>query len=814
MNVSYSWLRKLVPSLTDSPAEVADRLAMYGAPVDKLVDLGGPLADIVVARVLEVRQHPNADRLKLCLVDAGGDEPLRVVCGANNVKAGEWYPFIPAGGTLPDGMKIRRAKIRGEESNGMLCSPRELGLGRDHDGILELHGEFEVGGAFTRQVGLDDTRIVIDVTPNRGDLLSHYGVARELAAGGESTITLPAFPGGATLADLEFEIVGATTAAAGLRISLEDAAGCPRYIATIIRGVNVGPSPEWLASRLRAVGLRPINNVVDATNWVLTELGQPLHAFDPGVLGSDVVVRRARAGESLVTLDGESRRLGSDVLVIADASRPVALAGLMGGLDTEVTGDTVDILLECAWFDPKTVRAGRRLLGMTSEAAYRFERGVDPDGMERATRRAVALILATAGGSAERSIVADAGMVPPEPVLLRGRRLIQVLGVPIEKREVERLLEPIGFRMEAGEDDTWRVRIPGHRRHDVSREDDLVEEVARRRGYDTFPDEVRAFRPGCVPDHPLSRLEDRLRENLVGLGFLEARSMPLVAAEHGDVALLHPLAQTESHLRRALLPGLARRLEANFNRGTRDVRLFEIGTAFAPGEDGGLPVETTRLAVILTGARHPAHWTGEAEAFDIWDLRGVLDEIAGQLDGKVEPWAPDAAGRPIGFEPGTIFRLMRGRDGIAGEQGGAASVASIGAGGRLEAHVIDSPAWAGPVWAAEVTIDETMTGASSVTYQPIPAQPAVERDIALLVPPAVSAGDIDAAIRAAGGDLLESVAPFDVYEGRGLDAGRRSVAFRLRFRSASRTLTVDEVDARLARILERLEEDHDVERRG
>lgn len=801
MNVSYSWLRSLAPGLTDSPREVADRLAKYGAPVDELVDLGAPLADIVIARVLAVQQHPNADRLKLCSVDAGTGEPLAVVCGATNVRADAWYPFIPAGGTLPDGTKIRRAKIRGQESNGMLCSPRELGLGRDHDGILELHGSFEIGGSFIRQVGLDDTRIVLDVTPNRGDLLSQWGVARELAPGGEAGLELPAFPGGAALADMTFENGPATAGAHGIRITLEDGEGCPRYTAAILRGVRIGPSPEWLASRLRAVGLRPINNVVDATNWVLTELGQPLHAFDLDAVGEQIVVRRARADESLVTLDDEKRELTPDVLVIADAEKPVALAGIMGGLDTEVTAGTTNILLECAHFDPKTVRGGRRQLGMASDAAYRFERGVDPDGMQQATRRAVALIQATAGGTLECALTADAGLPDLPPIRLRTSRVIQVLGVPITAEEITALLEPIGFRAMGSGNAELMVHVPGHRRYDVMREDDLIEEVARRRGYDTFPDDVRAFRASAVPDDPMAMLENRLREELVGLGFLESRGMPLTGEAYGDVALLHPLASTESHLRRALLPGLARRVEANFNRGARDIRLFEIGTAFAPGAAGELPVETTRLAFILTGARQPRHWTGESEPFDIWDLRGIMDRVAGVIGADVEAGDAADAASLIGMQPGTIFRFVR--DGH-----------TLGAGGRVSDQAIDAPAWASDVWSAEVLLDPTGPAVRPFAFRDLPTQPAIDRDMALIVPAAATAGAILETIREAAGDLLESVSIFDVYEGAGLEPGQRSVAFRLRFRAADRTLTMEEVDARMARILDRLRKEHDVEQRG
>ena len=803
MNVSYRWLRSLLPSLVESPAEIAERMAMYGAPVDAVVDVGAPLRDIRIGRVLEAKRHPNADRLTLCRVDAGTGEPLSVVCGAPNVRAGAFYPYAPAGATLPGGLTLERRRIRGELSNGMLCSARELELGRDHEGILELHGEFTPGASFIEAVGLDDARIEIDVTPNRPDLLSHWGVARELARQGESELILPPLPGqpGEPGASLTFVRGRGQAKASGVTIQLEDTHGCPRYIGAVVHGVRVAPSPEWLAARLRTIGLRPINNIVDATNWVLYELGQPLHAFDLNAAGDTIRVRRARHGESLVTLDGESRTLSPDVLVIADAQRPVALAGIMGGQHTEVTDATTDLLLECALFDPKVVRLGRRRLGMTTDASVRFERGVDPDAMERAVRRAIDLIITTAGGTAAGdAAVADAGVAPAPVVKLRVERVTHVLGVPFDAPQITRLLESLGFAVLGVTAGTLAVQVPGHRRYDVAREVDLIEEIARRRGYENFPDEVRPFRSSAVPDDAMAQLEDRLRACLVARGFLESRTMPLVPPSDGDVALLHPLAATESRLRRALLPGLVRRLETNYNRGTRDIRLFEIGTAFATGGADGRPVETTRLAVIFTGARSPGHWTGNAPAFDVWDLRGVIEEIAGALGGVAEPGQPVDADGLVPFDPETIVRAR-----FPGSR-------TFGAGGRVPENALDAPAWADPIWGAEFTLS-TDSGRAAVTFRPLPGQPAVDRDIALVVARSVPAAALEATIRATAGDLLESVRPFDLYEGPGIAAGTRSLAFRLRFRAADRTLTVGEVDALMERILEALRKEHDAERR-
>ncbi len=804
MDVSYRWLRALAPDLTDTAEEVAQRLAMYGAPVDALVPLGEPLREIRVARVLATRPHPDADRLSLCEVDAGTGEMVPVVCGAPNVREGAFYPFAPVGASLPGGITIGRRKIRGQESRGMLCSARELGLGREHEGIMELHGEFTPGEPLVEALGLEDWRIEVDVTPNRPDLLSHFGIARELAPGGVAALTLPPFPDADPHAGepcLESTPSGGVVG--GIRVAVEDAAGCPRYIAGVVRGVRVAPSPEWLASRLRAVGLRPINNIVDATNYVLYELGQPLHAFDLARLGgAQVRVRRARAGERIVTLDAETRALDPSVLVIADAAGAVAVAGVMGGRESEVTAETTDVFLECALFDPATVRAGRRLLGLSTDASYRFERGVDPDGMEAAARRALALVGAVAGGEAE-PVLLDVCPRPAErvDVRLRPSRVGTVLGLPFDAAAVRALLEPIGFEVaDARDQDALLVRVPGHRSYDVRREIDLIEEVARRHGYEGFPDELRAFRPSAVPEDAFSLLEDRVRTFMVGRGFAESRTAAFAAEAHGDVALLNPLSTAESHLRRALLPELLRRLEHNFSRGTRDIRLFEVGTVFAPGSER--PLEATHLAAAFTGARQPPHWSGAPEAFDVWDLKGLLEGLAPVLGAaltRIEAGIPDHAGPLLGQ---LGFRLL--------EAGGR----ELGRGGRIDAAAVDAPAWAEPVWGFELELTRAMTVPPVPGFRPLPAFPAIERDLALLVPQSLPAEQVEALVRRAAGPLLEALAVFDVYRGDAVPRGQRSIAYRLRLRAEDRTLTDQDADRAIERVLRRLKEELGVERRG
>jgi phenylalanyl-tRNA synthetase beta chain len=801
MNISYGWIRSLVPGLELTAQQVADRLAMLGAPVDEITDVGGPLRDVIIGRVQQVQRHPNADRLSVCLVDAGAHQPVQVVCGAPNVAAGRCYPFVPAGATLPGGVVIRRTKIRGQESQGMLCSPRELGLGRDHEGIMELHGEFEPGRSFTRAVGLDDTRLVVDITPNRPDLLCHLGVAREVAAATGLRAVLPPLPGAQTdgppvVVHETHETDAARASAGGVTIDIEDTGLCPRYIGLVIRDVRIGPSPEWLAARLRTIGLRPISNVVDATNYVLHELGQPLHAFDLHRLGEHVVVRAAREGEGITTLDGVHRTLAAGMLVIADRDRPVAIAGVMGGAETEVDEDTRDLLLECAVFDARSVRATRRALGLSTDASYRFERGVDADGLPGAVRRAAELIIAAAGGTAaSAAAAAGPGLEPAPPLTLRLPRVEQVLGTAFSAPAIAGLLRPLGFDV-AERGGSVVVGVPGHRRADVTGEEDLIEEIARHHGYDAFPDELRASRPSSVPTHPIFLVEDRLRDLLVGRGFLEARTAPFAPEAEGDVALLLPLAATESRLRRALLPGLLHRAEHNFARGIRAIRLFELGTAFDIGDEAGLPREATRLALVCTGPRHPPHWTAPAAAFDVWDLKGLAAELAADLGLSLQ----QRAEHPL-LDEALSFSLLERHNG-----------AVRGSAGQVRAGAVDAPPWADDLWALEVELAPEHAH-RTVRYRAVPAFPAIERDLALLVPDQLPAAAVGRVV-ASTAELLESAEPFDVYSGSGVPAGVRSIAFRLRFRAPDRTLTDTEIDDVVHRILRKLHDELGVSQRA
>jgi phenylalanyl-tRNA synthetase beta chain len=811
VNVSYAWIRAIAPGLEGSPAEIAERLALRGAPVASVTLLSAGLEGVRVARVEATERHPNADRLTLCTVDAGNGTRLKVVCGAPNVRPGGVYPLAPVGTTLPGGLTIERAKIRGETSEGMLCSARELGIGHDQSGLLELPLELVVGISLVEALGLRDTRLDVEVTANRGDLLSHWGVARELAPKGEASLRLPKVPRGQTTRGqkvrgktprLEYATDPREVSVPGATVRIEAPDLCFRYLGAVIRGVRVAPSPGWLQARLRAAGSRPINNVVDATNYVLLELGQPLHAFDLAKLGgATVVVRRPRGGErSFRTLDGSDRQLGPDMLLICDAARPVALAGVMGGLDSEVTPGTTDVLLECALFEPRSTRATRRALGMSTDASYRFERGVDPEGMERALARALEIIVSTAGGAVETR-VADCHPRPFEraTVDLRPARVERVLGVPFKPAQLKGLLKPLGFDVARRAKAALRVAVPGHRSYDVTREIDLIEEVARTHGFDAFPATLAAYRPGTVPDHPLFQLEDRIRDLLVARGLYEAHTPAFVGEAQGKVRLKNPLSAEEGFLRASVLPSLLRRVEHNWSRGVHDVRLFELATAFARGGVERPVREETRLAAVLTGRREDVHFATGSDGYAVWDLKGLLEDAARAAwsDAVVEPGAPE--GRGLVVSEGFTVRAGAG---------------TVGWGGRVATDAVDAPLWADAVWGLELTLPDLPVKRAAPQLQGLPPFPSVERDLALVVPDRISAAAIESAIRVQGGALLREVGLFDLYRGKGVPDGHRSLAYRLRFVSAERTLTDEEVDRAVAAVVIHLKEVMGVERRG
>ncbi len=798
MKASLRWLGELLDTRLDA-AETRDRLAMLGAPADAMERLHAGLSQVVIGLVVEAAKHPNADRLSVCRVNAGAAQDFHVVCGAPNVRAGAKYPFAPAGTVLPGGLKLERRKIRGEVSEGMLCSARELGLGEDGDGILELATDAAPGTPLLDVLAIADVRFELDVGANRPDLLSHEGLARDLGAVLRRAVKLPALPGAPEPPRVP-RAGGASGTAAGVPVSIEDAEGCTRYTAAVIRGVRVGPSPAWLTDRLAAVGGRVINNIVDATNYLLFENNQPLHAFDLARLdGPAIVVRHARAGETLTTLDGVARTLEPGMCVIADHTRATGLAGVMGGAASEVTAQTTDVLLECACFDPARTRRTRRALGLSTEASYRFERGVDPEATAARLARAAQLIVAVAGGRIEGCVDVNPAPFTPRTVFLRDLKLRQVLGVEVERSEVERTLTAIGCVV-GPRGERSAVQVPAWR-PDLSREIDLVEEVARLVGYDRFPDELRAYRPNTVPDAGEERLADRLRVLLTGLGLHEASTLPLgPRVDERQPAVLNPLSQEEAYLRHDLLTGLARRVEHNWRQKSRDVRLFEIGRVFdgsrprverTPERDVRLPHEETRIAAVVTGARHPPHWSGPRPPdADLFDAKGLLEAVVGLV-------APDARVEPLG-------------EGLVVRRGDAVV-------GRAHELAADRPAWAAPAFGIELLLPAELAE-QIPRFAPMPAWPAIERDVSLVLGPGTRAADEEATLRAAAGVAgaaapLERLWVVDEYQGPPLAEGERSVTWRLVFRATDRTLRDADADRAVGKAVQAVEETHGGRRR-
>jgi phenylalanyl-tRNA synthetase beta chain len=787
MNVSRRWLEDFLRR----PLEIHDlteRLTMLGAPVDAVDSLHADLGDVLVAQVEEVRPHPNADRLRVCTVNGGDSERLSVVCGAANVTAGRKYPLAPVGATLPGGLRIEQRKLRGELSQGMLCSARELGLGQDGEGIWELQTDAPPGTRLLDALAIGDHRLVIDVGPNRPDLLGHKGVAREVAASLGTPFRLPPLP--SPMIDMPpVKRVGNTGTVGGVRAGTEDIQGCPRFLAAVLRGVKVGTSPSWLVQRLEAVGIRSINNVVDATNYVMFELNQPMHAYDIAKLrGPAVLARRAVAKESLTTLDGISRVLDPSMTIIADEGGPIGVAGIMGGLATEVSAETVDVFLECAYFTPTEVRRTRRALNLSTEASYRFERGIDRWGGAEALRRCIDIIGVTAGGElADTPLDLGPGPANPPRIFLRPSRVNRLLGIELPLEAVERYLVAVGATVvPKPEDDRIAVEPPSWR-PDLVREVDLIEEIARLHGYQNFPADLRAFRPSLLADAPIELIATRVREGLARQGLLEVITLPMGPADGPDsVRLANPLSSTEGHLRRRLIPGLVRLVEGNWTKQVSDVRLFEIGTVFGAAGAGEPPREERHVAAVLTGQREPSHWSGTGQdRIDLWDLKG-------QLETAVALAVPGGVVQVEGS--GWVVRDARGRQ--------------VGAAGPLEA---DAPPWADPLFGFELVLDEAPRPPER--FSALPTTPSSERVLALLLREGTTVRQVEELVAKAAGELLETIAIESDYRGPELPARTRSVAFRLTFRAPDRTLRDSEVEEVEKRVLAALERELGIQRR-
>ena len=798
MRIPYRWLREFVDTVAE-PREAAERLTMAGIETGLVAEGTAELSGLVVAEVLAVAPHPAAGTLQVCEVSTGG-ERYRVVCGAPNVRAGVRAAFAPPGATLPEGRRVAVATIRGMASEGMLCSEAEIGAGDDAGGILLLGADAPVGADLVSHLGLDDAILEVEVTPNRPDCLAIVGVARELAAltGGrlrppESTVR---------------EDPAVTTA--GWRITIEDPDLCPRYAARLITDVAVGPSPAWLAQRLRAAGLRPINNVVDVTNYVLWEIGHPLHAFDGDLLADrHVVVRRARPGETVETLDGQSRTLGEAMLVIADPKRAVAVAGVMGGAHSEVRASTRTVLLESAYFAAGSIRRTAKALGLSTEASYRFERGADIEGLRGALDRAARLIAELGGGRVATGVL-DAYPVPRRPlaVPLRLARIQRVVGACPPRATVADILRGLGFPATERNGD-FEVVVPAFRR-DVAIEDDLVEEIARVWGYDKIPSTLPSGALALTrrPRHLVAR--DTVRRVLAGSGCQEAVSLSLtdpaylrhIGLSPDDprvVRLQNPLAADRSVMRPTLLFGLLEAVATNVHRQAPDVRLFEIGRVFEGRGAGVLPHEETRVAVVLTGLRTPRAWYAPRARADVFDAKGAVEGLIEAL-GR----------RDVTIEPTSAVYLEDGRAATVVVQG-----TPVGVLGELHPDVqkgFDLPT---PVFFAELSLDAIESLPERVVqYRPLARYPGVQRDLAVVVSVDVLAAEVSRAIEGIRPAWLRRITLFDVYEGAQVGPGRKSLAYGLLYQADDRTLTDTEVNRAHSELVKQLRAQLGAEVRG
>jgi len=758
MRISVNWLNEWLASPVEA-RPLASRLTMAGLEVEAVEPAAPPLAGIVIAEIVERDKHPNADSLSVCKVNAGGGDLLQIVSGAPNARAGLKVPLATVGTRMPGGMEIRKAKLRGVESHGMLCSARELGLAEDASGLLELPADFEVGQSLTAALDLDDTLIEINLTPNRGDCMGVLGVAREAALLTGTSLRGPAL-----------QPVPAQSAET-FPVELVPGAGCVRFAARVIRGVRPdAQSPMWMRERLRRAGLRPISAVVDVTNYVMLELGQPMHAYDLRELEGGIVVRRARAGETLRLLDGRDVTLDESVLVIADHAKSLGLAGVMGGEHTGIGDDTTDVLLEVAYFQPAAIAGRGRRYGLVTDASQRFERGVDPTLQERAIERATELMLACAGGAAGPTQVTELPDELPRraTVEFRPARARRVIGAEVTDETVADILSRLGMHVGTGAE-RWQVTPPPWR-FDIAIEEDLIEEVARVHGFDRIPETVPAT-PLAMPAVTETRVSaDLVADLLVQRGYFEAITYSFVDPDlqavlfPGETALRlsNPISADLAEMRVSLWPGLVRALSENQRRQQPRVRLFEIGRKFVLQPDGSLR-EIPVVAGVAAGPALPEQWGVREEEVDFHD-------------------------------PGQSARLLRGGT-------------PVGWLGRLHPEVAKRLEL---TYSAVLFEIETESGLAARVpqFREISRFPAVRRDLAVLVSESVPVASLLGTVRHAAGDLLTGVVVFDIYRGRGIQEGFKSVAIGLNLQDISRTLTDEETDAVVAKVVADLEREH------
>ena len=782
MKISLQWLREWA-DVPWAPAQLGARLTMAGFELESLGVAAPPFSGVVVAEIVEAQRHPQADKLQVCKVAAGG-ELLQIVCGAANARAGLKTALARVGAKLPGGLDIKAAKLRGVESFGMLCSAKELGLADTSDGIVELPADLAVGADLRAALHLDDALVELAVTPNRGDAMSVLGIAREVAALTGKPLCGPKLAPVAAQSQLRHAV------------RLEAPAACPRFVGRVVTGVdNSKASPWWVRERLRRAGQRSISPVVDVTNLVMLELGQPMHAYDRATLQGDVRVRLARAGEACTLLDGREAKLEPDVLVIADDGGAIAMAGVMGGQRTAVSAGTRDVFLEVAWFAPAAIAGRGRRHGLTTDASQRFERGVDPAHQVRAIERATQLLLDIAGGTPGPVVVAEDAAALPQPrrVTLRRSQIQRFLGIELPPARVRALLEALGMSV-ADSAEGWQVTAPSHR-FDIAIERDLIEEIARLVGYDQIPEvdapQAQRFRAMPVAEAREQRVLDVLAargyQEAIHFSFVDPALQRELFPGTAGVALANPIASDLAVMRVSLWPGLLRSVQENQRRQLDRIRLFEHGVVFLGGRG---ELEVDRLAGVIGGARLPEQWERKRvagdEAADFFDLRADLEALfalTGELDSFQFVAAADA---PACLHPGRAARISR-----RGE--------SVGWIGELHpAQVKSLDLTYAPVlfeldWASALEIRPP-------AYKAVSRQPQVRRDLALVVDESVPFSAIHERVTLSASSLLRELRLFDVYRGPGVETGRKSIAIGLIFQDDSRTLTDEDADRTVAAV--------------
>jgi len=793
MKFSEQWLREWVSPQLDTQA-MADQITMAGLEVDAVEPVAAAFTGVVVAEVVAKDKHPDADKLNVCLVNDGSTEPVQVVCGAPNVAVGQKVPFAQVGGVLPGDFKIKKAKLRGVESRGMICSESELGLVEETSpGIFVLSEDAPSGESLRTYMGLDDHTIEVDLTPNRGDCLSLKGLAREVGVLNQLDVTGPEIAPVAASFDETFPV------------SIEAPKLCPRYLGRLIRGVDVNAqTPLWMVERLRRSGIRSIDPVVDVTNYVMLELGQPMHAFDRDNLNGKIIVRQAREGERLVLLDGQEVTLRPETLLIADQNGPLALAGVMGGENSGINPNTQTIFLESAFFTPLAVAGQARSYGLHTDASHRFERGVDPALTELAVERATRLLLDICGGEAGPiKGVSDAAALPSErAITFREARLSEALSKSLPCEEVSDILARLGMQV-SEMPEGWHVVVPSWR-FDIAIEEDLIEEVARIHGYNNLPVRRPAARLALKPQGEARISQAQLRHQMVARGYQEAVTYSFVAPdlqktllpEAVSPELANPISTDLSVMRASLFPGLVRALMHNLNRQQTRVRLFETGLVFnGPLDDLD---QTPMLGAIVCGSRYPEGWSGDKQSADFYDLKGDLESLIA-VGGQPDAWRFEAADHPS-LHPGQCARVVHN-----GQTAGWI--------GRLHPEVRGKLGLKVDALLFEVRLDALSEGAIPA-FEPLSRQPEVRRDLAFTVAEEVPVQALLDMARSHAGEYLKQVRLFDVYAGKGVAEGHKSIALGLTWQHPSRTLNDDEINQLVDVIVMQAREQHSAELRS